>query len=295
METTFVGICSIDLYSQIHALPGNGETIHGIGLNRGFGGKAPNACAQFAFLSDETNRPNLLTVVGNDSDGKVIEEHFKEIGVSTELLQHTDKYPSGLAICFVLDGGESAIVIHPCPVTLEMVEANKERLQKSKIIITNFEVPEDVATRVLEIGREAGVKTILNVSPIPKDPNVSLLKDADIVILNEIEMQRFGKIDDLFAAGVECVINTQGAQGANVSIKGQPVVHVDAPKVKVVDTTGAGDSFLGTFAYCLSKGLDYVAAARVACVCASISVTGIGTQGSYAHRNHEMLKDILPK
>lgn len=295
METTFVGICSIDLYSQIHALPGVGETIHGVGLNRGFGGKAPNACAQFAFLSDETNKPHLLTVVGNDSDGKVIEEHFKEIGVSTELLQHTDKCPSGLAICFVMDGGESAIVIHPCPVTLEMVEANKEKLQKSKIIVTNFEVPVDVATKVLEIGRQAGVKTILNVSPLPENPSLSLLKDADIVILNEVEMQRFGKIDELFSAGVECVINTQGPLGANICVKGQPVAHVDSPKVNAIDTTGAGDSFLGSFTYCLSKGLDYVAAARVACACASISVTGIGTQGSYAHHDHELLKDILPK
>ena len=295
METTFVGICSIDLYSQINRLPDTGETLHGIGLNRGFGGKAPNACAQFAFLSDEKHKPQLLTVVGNDSDGREIEEHFKEIGVSTELLQHTDSKPSGLAICFVLDGGESAIVIHPCPITLEMVNKNIDKIKSSKIVVTNFEVEEAVATEVMRIGRSSGCKTILNVSPMPKNPSVELLKDADIVILNEVEMKQFGSLDELFAAGVECVINTQGPNGANICQKGKEIVHVPSPKVHAIDTTGAGDSFLGSFTYCLSKGMDYIEAARIACITASISVTGVGTQGSYAHRDHELLKDILPK
>ena len=295
METTFVGICSIDLYSQVHRLPETGETIHGIGLNRGFGGKAPNACAQFAFLSEEGHKPALLTAVGNDSDGKVIEEHFKEIGISTDLVQHQEKYPSGIALCFVLDGGESAIVIHSCPVTLEMLKQNEEKLLKSKILVTNFEIPVEVTKEVLKLGRSHGIKTILNVAPVPKNPSLDLIKDADIVILNDIELKQFGTLEDLFKAGVECVVNTQGANGANVCVKGKEIQHVPSPKVKAIDTTGAGDSFLGSFTYCLSKGMDYVEAARVACVTASISVTGIGTQGSYAHRDHELLKDILPK
>ena len=294
MKTTFVGICNMDLYSQIHRLPQVGETIHGIGLNRGFGGKAPNATAQFAFLSDENHKPQLLTAVGDDADGQVLVNHYKEIGISTELIQH-GKGPSGCAICFVMDGGESAIVIHPCPVTKEMLHANEEKIKDSKILVTNFEVPEEVAQEVMRIGKKNGIKTILNVSPIPKNPSIELLKDADIVILNEVELAQFGTVEDLFKAGVECVINTQGPNGANVCIKGKEVAHIPSPKVKAIDTTGAGDSFLGAFTYCVSRGMDYVEAARVACITASISVTGIGTQGSYAHRDHEMLKDILPK
>lgn len=295
MEVTFVGICSIDLYSNCHRLPNIGETIHGIALNRGFGGKSSNACAQFAFLSDESLKPNLLTCVGNDSDGAEIEKHFREIGISTQLVQHSTTVPTGLAICFVLDGGESAIVIHPCPVTSEMVAGAKDKLKNSKYVVTNFEIPVDVASETLRIAKEAGAKTILNCSPIPEKVDISLFKNASIVIVNEVELKAIGTIEELFAQGVECVVNTCGADGAIVHTPGNAPIKVPSPKVKAIDTTGAGDSFLGSFAYCLARGSDYEAAARFACVCASISVQGIGTQGSYAHRDHEQLKDILPK
>ncbi|EAX87838.1 kinase, pfkB family protein [Trichomonas vaginalis G3] len=294
METTFVGICSIDLYSRCHALPNLGETIHGIALNCGFGGKAPNACAQFAFLSDSTLKPNLLTAVGNDSDGKVIVDHFKEIGVSPQYVQVSKEAPSGLALCFVLDGGESAIVIHPCPVTIDMVHQMKDKLANSKLVVTNFEIPIETALEVLKISRNGGAKTILNVSPVPEQRDINLFKDASVVIVNEVELASFGSVEDLFNIGVECVVQTQGAKGATILERGKQPVHVPSIKVDVVDTTGAGDSFLGSFTYCLAKGCSYEEAAKVACITAAISVTGVGTQGSYAHRDHPLLKSILP-
>lgn len=295
METTFVGICNMDLISQCRRLPNLGETIHGISLGHGFGGKAPNACAQFAFLSDENHKPNLLTSVGDDSDGKVCINHFKEIGISTDFVQVVKEIPTGCAICFVLDGGESAIIIHPNPVTIDMVHKMSEKLSHSKYVVTNFEIPVETALEVLKISRQGGAKTILNVSPLPEKKDINLFKDASIVILNEHELAAFGKVEDFFEVGVEAVVCTKGPEGASVYEKGKPTVSVPSPKVKAVDTTGAGDSFLGAFSYCLSKGCSYEDAARIACVCASISVTALGAQGSYAHRDHEQLKDILPK
>ena len=76
MKTTFVGICSIDLYSQCKRLPQLGETLQGINMYRGFGGKASNACVQYAFLSEGSNSPKLLTCIGNDIDGQAISKHF---------------------------------------------------------------------------------------------------------------------------------------------------------------------------------------------------------------------------
>lgn len=295
METTFVGICSIDLYSRCHALPNLGETIHGIRLDKGFGGKAPNACAQFAFLSDDSLKPNLLTAVGDDADGKVILNHFDEIGVSKQYVHVTKDAPSGIALCFVLDGGESAIVIHTCPVTLDMVHSMKEKLASSKIVVTNFEIPIETALEVLKISRGGGAKTILNVSPVPEKRDINLFKDASVVIVNEVELASFGSVQDLFNIGVECVIQTQGAKGAMIFENGKEPIHVPSIKVDVVDTTGAGDSFLGAFTYCIAKGCTYEEAARVACIAAAISVTGVGTQGSYAHRDHPLLAPILPK
>lgn len=285
----------MDLISQCHRLPNLGETIHGIKLGHGFGGKAPNACAQFAFLSDENHKPNLLTAVGEDSDGQVMLNHFKEIGISTEFVQVVKDIPTGCAICFVLDGGESAIIIHPNPVTIDMVHQMKEKLASSKYVVTNFEIPIPTAMEVLKLAREGGAKTILNVSPLPEKKDINLFKDASIVILNELELKAFGSVDDFFNIGVEVVVCTKGPEGATVYQKAVSPISVPSPKVTPVDTTGAGDSFLGSFAYCLSKGCSYEDAARIACKCASISVTAIGAQGSYAHRDHPLLKDVIPK
>ena len=295
MEVSFVGICSIDLYSRCSRLPNIGETIHGIGLNRGFGGKASNACAQFAFLCDNSTKPKLLTCVGKDSSGKEIQEHFEKIGIKSELIQISENVPTGLAICFVLDKGQSAIVIHPCPVTLEMVRQNAENLRKSKIVVTNFEIPVDVALETLKISQEGGATTILNVSPIPSNVELSLFANATIVIVNEVELKCIGSVEQLYDQGVKCVVVTLGSEGAIVHEKGKEPVPIPTVQVEAVDTTGAGDSFLGTFSYCLSKNLSIVDSAKVACVAASISVQSIGTQQSYPHFDHPQLIPILPK
>lgn len=292
METTFVGICSIDLYSQCPRLPNLGETLHGTSLARGYGGKAANACAQFAFLS-ENSKPTMITSVGNDSSGREIIDHFKECGLNTEYVQIEKDIPTGLAICFVLEGGESAIVIHPCPVTLDTVAKTTDKIKQSKIVVTNFEAGVPVAAEVLKVAKEGGAKTILNAAPMPPNVDRQLFKQCTVVIVNKIEMEALGTVEDLFELGVEVVIVTLGGDGATIFEKGKHGINVAAPVVKAVDTTGAGDSFVGSFAFCLSQGKSYESAATFACAAASISVQSVGTQQSYAHSDNEMLKAML--
>lgn len=294
MTATFVGIFNHDLISKINNLPGLGETIHGISLAHGMGGKASNACAQFAFLADKDHKPVLITSVGTDSNGTNAIQKFKEMGVVTDHFNITKDIPTGCAICFVLDKGESAIVIHPNPVTKTILEKSADVLMKSKYVVTNFEIPFEVALEALSIAKKGGATTILNVSPVPENPQPKMFKDCSIIIVNEHELKALGSVNSLFEVGVEAVIMTSGEKGATIHVKGKPEVNVPSPKVKPVDTTGAGDSFLGSFAYCLSKGKDYIESARIACITASISVTGIGAQGSYAKRDHPQLAGLIP-
>ncbi|KAH0786639.1 kinase, pfkB family protein [Histomonas meleagridis] len=295
MTTVFAGICSIDLYSKCDRLPNLGETLKGNELNRGYGGKASNACAQYAFLAGESHKPSLLTCVGNDSDGKEILFYFNKININNEMVQTLDNVPTGLAICFVLDKGESAIVIHPCNPTKEMIIQNSEKLSKSKYLVTNFEMPVEVTAEALKIAHEGGSTTILNAAPIPANLDKNIFKNVTIAIVNKVELEALGNVDELFGYGVQLVVVTLGSDGADLYQKDKEKIHVASPKVNAIDTTGAGDSFLGSFSYCISMGMGYEEAAKFACICASISVQGIGTQQSYAHADHPQLKPILPK
>ena len=292
METTFVGICSIDLYSQCPRLPEHGETLHGTRLDYGYGGKAANACVQFAFLSKDL-KPTMITAVGEDSSGQQIIDHFSKCGLDTSCVVKQDKVPTGLAICFVLQGGESAIVIHACPVTHDIISKTSDRIKKSKLLVTNFEMGVENTAEVLKIAHEAGVTTILNAAPMPPNIDRNLFASASIVIVNQVEMETLGTVDDLFKLGVKVVIVTLGADGAAIHEPGKPEVKVSSPKVKAVDTTGAGDSFVGSFAFCLSRGMGYEQAAKFACESASISVQSIGTQQSYAHHDHPQIQALL--
>lgn len=293
MQTTFVGICNLDLYSKIHRLPKVGETIHGIELEHGYGGKASNACAQFALLCDNKMKPSLLTCVGNDSDGQAFISHFKSINIDEKMVQILDNRPTGVAICFVIDGGESAIVIHPCPVTKEIINANANTIAQSKIVVTNFEIPLDAAKEALKIGKESGAKTILNASPMPDHIDLDYFQDVSVVIVNQVELNALGKVDQLFEKNVGAVVVTLGGEGAELYLPGKEKVCVAAPSVNVVDTTGAGDSFLGSFAYCIAIGKGYEEAVRIAVTTASISVQKVGAQQSYANRNHPQLSSAF--
>lgn len=296
MKTTFVGICSIDLYAKSSRLPQYGETLQGESLNKGFGGKASNACAQFAFLAEGSTPPQLLTVVGNDSDGQSIQNHFKDICIDTKLIQVSNSVPTGLAICFVLgEKGESAIVIYPCSVTLDMVHQCQSEISSSKFVVTNFEIPVPVAAETLKIAHAGGATTVLNASPLPEAVPDEIFSNCTIVIVNQVELQKLGSVQHLHDLGVECVIITLGPNGASVFEKGQNEQSVPSPSVTAVDTTGAGDSFLGSFVYCLSRGMSRIDAAKIACIAASISVQSVGTQQSYAHHDHPQLISILPK
>lgn len=292
MSTTFVGIVNIDLYSTCHRLPNPGETITGVSLSRGFGGKASNACAQFAYLGPQTPGA-MITAVGNDASGREVIEHYKNIGLTADHVFVNENGSTGTALCFVLDGGESAIIIHPCPLTLEMIGERTKVISESKVVVTNFEAGVQVALEAMRLAKDGGAISIMNCAPIPSDLNTAMFSNCSVVIANKLEMDAIGEVECLFDVGVEVVVVTLGGDGAVVYRKGRVPANIPAPVVSVVDTTGAGDSFVGALAFGISRGVDYVEAATLAVAAASISVQNIGAQQSYAHGNHAELKPLI--
>lgn len=175
-----------------------------------------------------------------------------------------------------------------------MVQQHDEAIKKSKIVVTNFEIPVDVAAETLKIAHEAGATTILTVALATSCDKI-IFRNSTIVIANQNETGALKTtVDELHSLGVEAVIETLGGDGANVYVKRKQKVHVSTTPVKAIDTTGAGDSFLGSFAYFLSKGQSYEEAAQKACKISSLSVQQIGTQSSYAHRGEpEIASSII--
>ena len=293
MEVTFVGACNVDIYSKIPRLPVCGETLHGISMSRGISGKAINQAVQFVLLGPET-KPAIVTAVGNDQYGQDVVHYFDGIGLNTEHVHRRADYATGTSLCLVLDDGEISRVVHPCPLTMDMLDASKDQIERSKIVVTSFEVGVDVALKAMRMARAAGATTVIKASPMPEQGAKEVFKHCNIVILNHVELEKVGSVEELLGLGVESVMVTLGADGAARFERGQEKgMNVAAPVVKAVDTTGAGDAFVGAFVFCLAKGMSREDAAGIACATASLSVQQTGGHESYADAEHPQVKALM--
>jgi len=187
--------------------------------------------------------------------------------------------------------------------TTQEVQAARETIRKSKVVMCQLEVPAEVTIEALKIGREEGVKTILNTAPILPDMPVDLYKYSDIICANETELETMTSmhvdtLEEVEAAakvllqkGVKEVVVTLGERGSFYA-NSDSSTHVPTEgKIKVVDTTGAGDSFIASFATFLAMGKSVEYSLRAANWVARYSVQRYGTQPSYA--NKKDLPDFL--
>jgi ribokinase len=170
-----------------------------------------------------------------------------------------------------------------------MVERATPLIQSAAIVVSQLEAPQEAAIAAFEIARAAGARTILN--PAPAEPLEPALREAtDILVPNEHEAAALAGTDGdgarlarelVHALAVPAVIVTAGSAGAFVAAEGS-VAHMPAPFCEVVDTTGAGDAFVGALAARLWAGADLHEAATFAVRAASLSVMRPGTMGAFA-------------
>jgi ribokinase len=284
-----VGSTMIDMVAYTNRVPAAGETIIGNKFVTGFGGKGANQAVMAKRFGGAVSMVNTL---GNDVFGDSVLKNFHEQGVDTTYIARTEG-ASGVAPIWVEADGTNRIIVIPGAnnaMTEAQAKSALEGLSNYQVVIGQLEIPQEVTIQGFISAREKGAITILNPAPFaPISPE--LIAVSDWIIPNETEFagmhpKGLEPTSDEIILELAATLKTRfavtlGDQGAALTTLDGKVLRVGAPQVKAIDTTGAGDAFVGSFAYALSIGLPEAAALALGCACASDSVTRLGTQTSY--------------
>jgi ribokinase len=286
-----LGVFVADTAYRADRQPRLGETILGNSFKLGPGGKGSNQAVAAGKLGADIT---FLTRLGVDAFADMAKQTWEDAGVKSAVIDTPDSY-TGAAYIFVEEGtGNNAIIVSPGAAMLISpadIEAHAGLIRSAGVFVTQLEQPIEAALKALQIGRGAGVTTILNPAPAASLPD-RIYTLCDYVTPNETEAEGLTGIkvssiddarraaDDLLAKGVGAVIVTLGEKGALLHTKSRSE-HVGAVNAgPVVETTGAGDAFNGGLAAALARGVEPLEAVRFACAVAGISVTRPGTAPS---------------
>jgi ribokinase len=290
-----IGSTMVDMISYMPRVPAAGETLIGDHFALGFGGKGANQAVMARRLGA---RVWMVGCLGTDVFGAMTLDNFRATGIDTTYVTRTSEASSGVAPIWVEAGGHNRIVCVPganARMTEDQAKAAVESVPQVDVVVGQFEVPQRVTAAGFLAAKERGAITVLNPAPAA-DISSELLSVTDWLIPNEVEFEYLartraaGVIDGgpTDAAFVELakrlgvnLVATLGEAGAAVLDSSGSVVRIAPPKTTVVDTTGAGDAFVGAFSYGLAAGLSPAAAARLGCACATSSVARTGTQSSF--------------
>lgn len=280
----------MDLVTRASRLPRAGETLIGQSFSTVPGGKGANQAVASARLGAEVA---MIGCVGSDAYGVQLRDALLVEGIDCQAVSCVDG-SSGVALIVVDDSSQNAIVIvagsngELTPASLQAADAV---LQAADVIVCQLEVPLETVGYALKRGRELGKTVILNPAPASGPLPAQWYASIDYLIPNESEATALSGVTvdsldsaklaaaQLIKAGAAKVIITLGAQGALFS-DGNRVEHLAAPNVKAVDTTAAGDTFVGGFAAALAHGKSEAEAIRFGQVAAALSVTRAGAQPS---------------
>ena len=283
-----VGSAMMDLTAYADVLPEPGQTLAGQLFTTGFGGKGANQAVMAAHCGAEVH---FIGKLGNDVFGNAIKDNFVKVGIHSEFVERSDT-PNGVAHIWVDGNGENRIIIIPgANHEIEIAKAVEaiNTIQDLSVVVAQCEIKQEVTLAAFKAAKARGCTTILNPAPY-QEISAELLALCDWIIPNETEFRELhgelpttDAILQSFRPGKNSIV-TLGSQGAvYVSADGQ-LTKVGAPKVTAVDTTGAGDAFVGTFAYSLASGKDPATAMTLGIKVASLSVTKKGAQSSYPHQ-----------
>ncbi|WLI33067.1 ribokinase [Pseudomonas sp. FP818] len=285
-----VGSLNMDLVTRASRLPRGGETLVGQSFATVPGGKGANQAVAAARLGAEVA---MIGCIGSDAYGAQLRDALLVEGIDCQAVSEVPG-SSGVALIVVDDSSQNAIVIvagsngQLTPASLLAFDAV---LQAAEVIVCQLEVPMDTVGYALKRGRELGKTVILNPAPASGPLPADWYACIDYLIPNESEASALSGVPvdsldsakvaatHLLKAGAGKVIVTLGSQGA-LFADGQGFEHLLAPKVQAVDTTAAGDTFVGGFAAALASGQSEAEAIRFGQVAAALSITRAGAQPS---------------
>lgn len=290
-----VGSANIDLTTFNDRWPRGGETIFGESFDLGFGGKGANQAVAAKLCGADVS---MVARVGDDLFGPSTIENFKSLGIGADHVKVVEGISSGVAPIFVDTAtGQNRILVIPGAnnrVLPADVDAAGEMLKTADCIVLQFEIPLETVYYTIRFAHENGIRCILNPAP-GQAVEMDKVANLDYFVPNETEAEavtgiEVGGVDDakrcaekLLEAGIKRVLITLGSQGSLIA-GADGMEHVPAFSVDAVDTTGAGDAFIGSFAVFLGEGLEEREAVTRANLYAGLSTTGVGTQKSFLDR-----------
>ncbi|QBD88033.1 ribokinase [Clostridium tetani] len=262
-KISILGSINMDIVLKVDRMAKVGETLLTRSLDKVAGGKGANQGVAAARLGSKVY---MIGKLGKDDNGDILYRNIENDNINVEYILKDDKEPTGMAIVTVdKDGNNSIVVVSGANMSLkkEDIYQCKEAIKDSNILITQFETPIDVAEDAFKLAKSFGVTTILNPAPA-KEITENLLKNTDIIIPNEMEAFEITKIkikneNDIkksaqvfLERGIKFVIITLGEKGAAIISKYKFEI-IPAYKVNAIDTTAAGDSFIGALAHKLGE------------------------------------------
>lgn len=275
-----IGSVNMDLTARADRHPGKGETVSGRELQYIPGGKGANQAVAAARLGGDVT---MFGCVGEDVFADRLVENLSRNGVNTAYMSRVSGVSSGIAMITVVEGDNSIVVIPGANahVTPAYLRERREAILEADILVLQNEIPTESVIYAAETGWEAGKTVIYNPAPVvPLFPGI--LEKISYLTPNEHEVSLLfpgsKDLDALLEAQRGKLIVTLGREGAAAWTEGS-VVRVPARPARVVDTTGAGDTFNGAFAFALGEEYSMETALRFANAAASLSTEGYGAQG----------------
>ena len=291
-----VGSLNLDLVMQTPRLPALGETLLGGPFSTAEGGKGANqsvACARMGASVHHLGR------VGDDPFGHRLLEALIREGIDISGIHACSDVPTGVAQISV-SAGDNAIVVAPGAngrLSPEDLRGDGALFDGAGAALFQLEVPLETVAEGLALARQRGVRTLLNPAPWHPLPE-ELLSRVDVLVLNRVELSQCAPgaeeeeaLRTLLDRGIPQVVLTDGARGARYRTASGEAGRIPAPAVRVVDTTGAGDTFVGALAVLLAEGAPLEEAVRWGVHAGALACTRLGAQPSIPFRGE--VKDFL--
>jgi ribokinase len=288
-----IGSNMVDLVTYVKRMPVRGETVEAPSFEMGHGGKGANQAAAAAKLGASVV---MVTAVGDDLFADATIRNLGELGIDTRYVKRVRGKSSGVAPIMVEPSGENSILIVKganADLSPADIEAAGDVLKTSDLILLQLEIPLETVYAAIAFGKRHGVRTVLNPAPATPELDPEKVRDVSFFVPNETELailtgapveteaQIAAAARSLIDKGVGTVVVTLGARGALLATA-TDAHRIEPFPVSPVDTTGAGDAFVGSFARYFAGGLGLEGALRQAARYAADSVTRRGTQKAYA-------------
>ena len=291
MNDVFVmGSINQDFVLKVERRARPGETVTDAVLSTHNGGKGANQAAAAALLGASVT---FLGRVGDDGFGEPLVRALREKGVDTALVEEAAGAATGTAFVTVTADGENAITVAPGAnrrLTPQDVEDAREEIRGASVLVAQMEIPRETVRRAVEVAGEVETRMVLNLAP-PFGVPRAVLEGLETLVVNEHEAAfllgepvegvegAVGAAPGLISLGPRSAVITVGAEGA-VFAEGETAKHVPAPRAEVVDTTGAGDAFVGALAFRLAREDTLEEAVAYAVRAGAAAVTREGAQGA---------------